>query len=161
MKGFGKQNKDKSGAEGGTAPAAPASGDDAAAELQRQIDGAGGQVPPPPAETVSPPAAADAPAKSETTEPTPPDAPVAAPPVLKWFVRAGRSITSPSGVIGENQEVKPTDIALPDEAAQLKQLAYLVEKNILYRAYEAGNEVLPPPKNPVDLRAESKSKKKK
>jgi hypothetical protein len=157
----GSDKNKKSGAENsGTAPAAPVSGaDDAAAALQAQIDGGG--TPPPPAEgAASPPAApqeppAPIPAAKEPAPVVPP-----APPVLKWYVRAGRSITSPSGVIGEHHEVKPTDIALPDEKRQLEQLAYLVEKNILYRAYEPGNEVVVQPGKPVDLRPPQSKKKK-
>lgn len=158
----GSDSKNKSGAESGTAPGASASADEAAAALQRQLDG--GQQTPPAEGAVTTPAALDAPVKTETTEPTPPAVTTPAAPVaertLNWYVRAGRSVTSPRGVIGPNQQIELSDISLPKPEDQLKQLEYLQEKGILYRAYEPGNEILPPPKNPVDLRAESPKKKK-
>lgn len=161
MKGFkGNKQGAASGAaptapdnlEGGATPANPVSdADAAAAALQAQLDGKGEQ--PPAAETVTPPAGQDA----KATEPTPP----VVERTLNWYVRAGRSITSPRGVIGPNQQVTPDDMKPLQGEAQEKQLAYLAEKGILYRAYEPGNEILPPPKNPVDLRGESTPKKKK
>jgi hypothetical protein len=67
-----------------------------------------------------------------TRKTNPPADKKAAEQPLKFFVSAGKSITSKKGILGPHTEVKPEYINLP-EADRVKHLNALAEKGTLYK----------------------------
>ncbi len=102
-------------------------------ELNQGADKTGAQVKEP-----TPPAKTD---KKNPPAPTAPkvQAPVQQAPVQadKFYVSAGKSITTKKGILGPHSEVKPEYIGLKTAAEQVAHLNKLEEKGTLYKGAKA------------------------